>query len=135
MKTSSSPLTSTDGELDRAAAAVEEHPRELAVLFLELEPVDGVAVGAGAGQVPASEERLLVGACGGDSRDDQRGGEGERSESAHGGHHKPGRGPWTRSDLSIEARAAREASLEVLDQHQVGSTADKRHVENGPAVG
>jgi hypothetical protein len=78
-------------QLHRTAAAIEEHSRELAILFFQLQPIDSVAVGTDAGQVPASEERLLIGARGGDSRSDERGGEGERGKGAHGGHHSAGR--------------------------------------------
>ena len=56
------------GQRHRAAAPVEEHPGELAVLLGDLEPVDTVGVLADAGQVPSTEKSLIL-QCGGGQED------------------------------------------------------------------
>src|SRR5690606_25780862 len=78
------PLYFDGRERHRTTTSVEELARERAALLADLEPEDGVAVGARTGEVPAAEEALAGRLC--RAGTDQRDGHAEGSKDAHARH-------------------------------------------------
>ena len=81
-KTSSLPCTATLASGTGLPPRLRNMPGQLAVLLGDLEPVDAIGVLAGAGQVPATEEALILRRGGGQQDVDEECG-GDDGDKAH----------------------------------------------------